>query len=104
MSLIEMRSDTSRTDWTRSRTRRLTWLCKATTIAACGTMTARARTPSRGWLAKMKPITLICVPSCKSGEAMAPPAKAPTVSASAASIATSVPRVGTSAAPRVAAT
>jgi hypothetical protein len=66
-----------------------------TTIAACGTTTPSAKRPSQGSLARIKTMTLISVPSCTSGEAIADPAKAPTDSASAASIVTSVPRLGT---------
>ena len=57
----------------------------------------RPAAPSQGWLARMKAMTLTSVPSCISGEAIAAPANAPTASASAASMVTSVPRLGGSA-------
>ena len=47
----------------------------------------------------MKPMTLINVPICITGEAIAEPANAPTASASAASMVTSVPRFGASGTP-----
>ena len=71
-------------------------------MPAWGTTIPSARTPSQGWLAKMKTMTLIRVPICISGEAMAEPANAPTYSAFADNMVTSVPRFGVSGAPVVA--
>ena len=68
-------------------------------MSACGSTTASTITPSQGCCTRMKATTLISVPICTSGMAMAEPAKAPTISASAESMVTMVPRLGRSAVP-----